>query len=268
VVETLAGIRAKLDQAPLQVLYAQGSEAGAREQVGRLEKIRPRLVIILGTRTLMTAAPVMKRIPGVFALVANPYFTSVAYDPKHPEDHQDNLTGIATPAPVEAALAKGAKLLGVSTWGLLYDPNDGGAAELAAQFTKSADSLGLKTLVETSADAASDLEGLERLRSRGAKVIYLPPAVSAARYAALLLAWGREHRVLVVSSHPDFKDGGAVLWVGLDYYQLGEETGALARRVLAGENPGRIPIMEKTPLAEARVNEALLKSWAGYPAGR
>ena len=81
----------------------------------------------------MVVTPVEKHTPVVFALVADPYFTGAAYAPEHPEEHQENLTGIASPAPLEAALQQGAGLLGHASWGLLYDPSDGLAAELAAE---------------------------------------------------------------------------------------------------------------------------------------
>ena len=100
--------------------------------------------------------------------------------------------------------------------------------------------------------------------NRGARVIYLPPAASAARYAPLVLEAGRQMKVRVVSSLPEGSHQGAVLWVALDYHKLGEEIGDLAGRVLAGEAPQTIPIVEKTPL-KVEVDETLARKWSGYP---
>jgi ABC-type uncharacterized transport system substrate-binding protein len=80
----------------------------------------------------------------------------------------------------------------------------------------------------------------------------------------LLLDWGKQQQVMVVSGHPEWRQG-AVLWVALDYRTLGEEAGALARRVLNGEAPVKIPIAEKAPI-EVQVDEGQLKKWSGYPA--
>ena len=93
-------------------------------------------------------------------------------------------------------------MLGGGPWGLLYDPNDGVAVELARRFVQEAPGYGIKPLTEESAAAAGDGPALERLLAQGARVIYLPPAASAARYAPLLLAWGRDLKVKVVSSYP------------------------------------------------------------------
>ena len=99
---------------------------------------------------------------------------------------------------------------------------------------------------------------------RGARVIYLPPAASAARYAPLVLDWGRQMKVRVVSGLPEGSHQGAVLWVALDYHRLGEDIGDLAHRVLDGGGPKTIPIAEKTPL-KVEVDETLLRKWSGYP---
>ncbi|MBM4295486.1 MAG: hypothetical protein FJ126_11385 [Deltaproteobacteria bacterium] len=70
--------------------------------------------------------------------------------------------------------------------------------------------------------------------------------------------------MLVLSSHPEMRDKGAVLKVALDYERLGEEAGALAQRILRGEKPARIPIVESAPL-KIEVDESLLQRWSGYP---
>jgi len=119
-------------------------------------------------------------------------------------------------------------------------------------------------LTETSTAAADDAGALARLVHRGAKVIYLPPAASTARFAPLVLEAGRQMQVRVVSSLPEGTRKGAVLWVALDYHKLGEDLGDLARRVLAGEAPKTIPLAEQTPL-QVEVDETLARKWSGYP---
>jgi putative ABC transport system substrate-binding protein len=262
--QAVAGFKAKLGAGPVEVVLVPEFGPEARETLRRVRQANPRLLVVMGTPALLVVAPVVKQIPVVFGLVANPYFTRAAYDPAHPEIHQENVTGIASPAPLNAALQHGASLLGQGPWGLLYDPTDGVAVDLARRFETEAQRLGVQPLTETSAAAATDSPGLERLLARGARVIYLPPAPSAARYAPLVLDWGREMKVRVVSGVPDGPHQGATLWVALDYRRLGEDLGDLAQRVLAGERPQTIPIGEKTPL-KVEVDETLARKWSGYP---
>jgi len=265
--QAIASLEENLQDLPLKVMCAPDSDREIREQLERARQLRPRLLVVLGTPALLQVAPVEKSTPVVFALVANPYFTKAAYAAAHPENHQENVTGIASPPPLEAALKEGSGLLGGAPWGLLYDPTDGVAADLAREFGQLAPGLGIKPLIEESRAAATDRPQLERLLARGARVIYLPPAASAARYAPLLLDWGRRLKVMVVSGYPEGSHRGALLWLALDYHRLGAEAAALARRVLRGESPQSIPIAQMTPIT-MEVDEDLLRRWSGYPPPR
>jgi putative ABC transport system substrate-binding protein len=262
--QAIAGVEAGLGQGRLEVVCVPELGPQGEEELRRVRERRPGMLVVLGTPALLKVAPVEKRTPVVFALVGNPYFTGAAHDPGHPEIHQENITGIASPAPVDAALKQGAALLGPRVWGFIYDPNDGVAVELKDRFLKEAPQYGITPIIAAAGDGAADLKGLEQLRSQGARVIYLPPAPNAGRYAPLLLEWGKQQIVMVVSGHPEWRQG-AVLWVALDYRKLGEEAGALARRVLGGEAPVKIPIAGQAPI-EVQVDEGLLKKWSGYPA--
>lgn len=262
--QAVAGLQAKLGTTPGEVVFVPEFGPEGKETLRRLRQRQPRLLVVLGSPALLLVAPVEKKVPVVFGLVANPYFTGAAYEPAHPDIHQENVTGIATPAPLEAAVQQGTSLLSQGPWGLLYDPTDGVAADLAQRFIKIAPGFGVQPLIETSTAAATDGPGLTRLINRGAKVIYLPPAASAALYAPLVLEWGRQMKVRVVSSLPEGPHQGAALWVAVDYHRLGEDIGDLANRVLAGEKPKIIPIVEKIPL-KVETDETLLRKWSGYP---
>ena len=230
-----------------------------------MQQLKPRLLVVLGTPAFMAVAPVEKHTPVVFALVADPYFTGAAYEPEHPEDHQENLTGIASPAPLEAALQQGAGLLGQASWGLLYDPSDGVAAELAAGIHPESPAVRHHSPDRGQHRGGHRPPGLEApLEPGGAGD--LPPAGGQRRRATPPWCWtgAAACKVMVVSGYPEGSHQGALLWVALDYRRLGEETAALAQRVLNGEAPKKIPIAQATPL-KVEVDEKLLRHWSGYP---
>jgi len=262
--QVVAGLRDGLAPRQLEVITIPEFGPKGDEALRRLRDQNPPLLLVLGSPALLRVAPVEKLLPVVFAMVANPYVTGAADDPSHPELHQKNITGIASPPPVQPALEQGARLLGEKTWGLLYDPQEGQAVEVAQLFTKTAPKYDLTPLTEASSDAATDLPALQKLLSRGARVLYLPPTATANRYAPLILAWGRDRRVKAVSSHPEANHQGAILWVALDYRAIGKEAAALAQRVLAGESPENIPLQKKMPV-RIEADEKLLRHWSGYP---
>lgn len=260
----VAGLKNALAPRPLEVVSVPEFGPTADAALKKIRGQHPPLLLVLGSPALLRVAPLEKVTPVVFALVANPYVTGAADNPRHPDIHQKNITGIASPPPVGPALEHGARLLGPGSWGMLYDPGEGQAVEVAELFTRLAPKFGLKPLTATSSAAATDLPALQKLLQRGARVLYIPPTAGAARYAATVLAWGRERQVRVVSSQAEGEHQGALLWVALDYQALGQEAGALARRVLAGENPEKIPITDSQPLQVA-ADESLIRYWSGYP---
>jgi ABC-type uncharacterized transport system substrate-binding protein len=262
--QVVAGLKGGLAPRSLEVVCVPEFGPEGDKALSRIRAKHPPLLLVLGSPALIRVAPVEKVTPVVFAMVANPYVTGAADTPSRPDVHQKNITGIATPPPVKPALEQGARLLGPGAWGMLYDPSEGQAVEMAKVFTDLAAKLGLTPLTETSTQASTDLPALKKLLSRGARVLYLPPTASAARYAPLVLAWGKERQVRVVSSQGDVSHKGAILWVALNYRTLGEEAAHLAKRVLAGENPEKIPITEKMPL-QVEADESLIQYWSGYP---
>jgi ABC-type uncharacterized transport system substrate-binding protein len=262
--QVVAGLENGLAPRPLEVVIVPEFGSAGDEALSRLRAGHPPLLLVLGSPALLRVAPVEKVLPVVFAMVANPYVTGAADTPEHPDIHQKNITGLASPPPVGAALEQGARLLGPGPWGMLYDPAEGQAVEVAKLFTDLAPKFGLTPLMETSTQASTDLPALKKLLSRGARVLYLPPTAGAARYASLVLSWGRQRQVRVVSSQAEVDHKGAILWVALDYRALGEEAARLAKRVLAGENPEHIPITEKMPL-QVEADESLIQYWSGYP---
>lgn len=263
--EAVVGLQESLKPQAVRLTLVKDLASQGEEAFRAVKARRPPLIIVLGTAALTLAAPAEKKIPLVFALVGNPYFTGAAADPKRPEIHQQNLTGLASPPPVTAALEQGAKLLGPQPWGLIYDPLDAASLEIKGQFESLAPRFGLTPFTEAASDGAADRQALDRLLVRRAKVFYLPPTASAARYGPMLLEMGRQRRLLVVSSHPELSGQGAILRVVLDYRRLGEETAALAKRLLAGDAPAQIPIAERAPV-KITVDESLLNYWSGYPA--
>ncbi len=261
--EVVAALKAGLEPRPVRVTLVSPATAGF-EALRWVRARRPPLIIVLGTGALTLAARAEKQIPLVFAMVGNPYFTGAAPDARHPEIHQRNLTGIASPPPIAAALEQGAKLMGPRPWGLIYDPLDGASLEIKERFEALAPTYGLTPMTEAASDASDDRRALDRLMARGAHVLYVPPATSATRYGPMLLELGRRRRLMVVSGDPELPAQGAILRITIDYRRLGEEAAAMARRVLARESPAEIPIVENTPISIA-VDESLLNFWSGYP---
>jgi len=264
--QVIKGIEQELGVTELPVCEAGGHWHRGQEIVQQLAQQDLALLIVLSTPALSLVAPKIKHRPLiVFGMVADPYSSGAAYDRRHPEDHQGNVTGIASPPPVAVALQQGTQLLPLyRRWGLLFDPLEGTSIELCEQFKQLAPNFGLTPVVQAAASETEAQAGLQALKAQGVRVVYIPPDQNARRYAPLLLKWGQEQKLLVVNGHPEFQSPGAILSVTTDYQVVGKLTAALARRILQGESPVQIPIQHETPML-VKVDERLLEKWSGYP---
>ena len=110
--QVLASLTAGLAPHRLQVAIVPEFGQAADQALKRIRAQDTPLLVVLGSSALIRVAPAEKSIPVVFAMVASPYVTGTADDPRHPDIHQKNITGIASPPPVAPALEHGARLLG------------------------------------------------------------------------------------------------------------------------------------------------------------
>jgi len=264
--QVLEGLQTAPGLPAFQVLDAGGDWRRGQDLVNRLAESPWDLLLVLGTPALELTARRIKGRPVAFAMVANPYFTGAAYDPDHPEVHQGNITGLASPPPLATALEQGRKLFPELTrWGLLFDPREGSSLELQQMFLQTAPRLGITPLVQAVETIAAAPRALEALIARGARVIFIPPDANGRRTGELILESGRHGKIVVVNGNPGVQGKGAVLTVTLDYPALGRDLAALAGRLLAGEKPAAIPIRQASPV-RLDVNERLLDLRSGYPA--
>ncbi len=252
-------------QRSLPIANAGGDTRQLLQLSRNLAQERPTLLIVLGTPALMAVAPRIKNLPTVFAMVADPFQTGAAYDASRPEDHQDNITGIASPPPLEQAIHQTLSIFPrKKRWGMIYHPHQGASVELRQLLTRLAVENHLSLTTKPALTAPEAEAALKDLVREGVEVLFLPPDHFAPVYGPAALALGQQRLLVVVNGNPRLTGKGAVLRVTLDYNAVGEAAGRLVQRLQAGEKPKQIPITRFSP-ATVEVDEALLQQWAGYP---
>jgi putative ABC transport system substrate-binding protein len=265
--EVIHGLEQVL-QRPLPVVTAAAGLRQAEAQAQQLAQEKLAVLVVLHTKTLKVVAPRIKKTPVVFAMVADPFQTGAAYDQARPEEHQENITGLASPPPLAEAQQQARRLLPhLSHWGLVYHPGEGPSVELFWRFQTLAQENGLQLTARPAATPEAAQAALADLRRQGVQIFFLPPDQFSSTYAPTLLAWGQQQAAVVVNGNPRLTTPGAVLRVTLDYAAVGQEAGRLVQRLLRGESPRQIPIATFSP-PRLMVDEALLARWAGYPPSR
>jgi putative tryptophan/tyrosine transport system substrate-binding protein len=264
--DVLRGMERVLNRS-LPVVEAGGDYAHGEFLISQLAAEKLQLLVVLGTQALTLTAPRIKKTLVVFAMVADPYHTGAAYNKAHPEDHQANITGIASPPPLEEAIRQALTLFPAKRhWGLLYNPWEGSSIELMQSVSALAQPAGLKLTIKAVSQEPEARAALVEMHQKGVQVVFIPPDQFSRMYSSPLLQMGTQQHVVVVNGNPRIDRKGAVLSVTLNYEALGEQAGHLVQRLLGGEKPAGIPITHASP-AQVEVDESLLTLWAGYPPG-
>jgi|GEM_PF-4107 len=178
----------------------------------------------------------------VFTYVYDPYRLGVA---RSAGDHPPNLTGVINFPPVGRMLDQLREILpDRRRLGVVWSPAQAGS-EAVLRVVRAEASRRNVELLEGNADSAPEvLEAARALIRRGAQVLLNPgDNIVAVGFDGLLKA-GRESRVPVFTVEGEQVERGALASLGVEYYQAGLEAGGYLARVLAGESPAGLPILE------------------------
>lgn len=253
ILDSLRGVQDEYEQSgalrelgvDVTVKSAQGEMALGQAIAQDLVRQRFDYIVSLSTIALQLSAQFNKTIPQVFGAVTDPYATGVA---KSPDDHQPNITGVATFQPVEAVLRTAREVFPrARRIGLAWNPGELSSEACTIKARELAPRYGF-TLVEANISSTADIkEAVDSLLVKNID-LFLTSGDST-----MLSAFDSVARQLHQSRVPYLSNSctdvarGAFLAVGPDYYNVGRRTGALAIRLMRGESPQTLPIQDYVP---------------------
>jgi len=218
-------------------------EANAEGDISTLTTIAQRfvdegvdLIVATSTPALQAAFNVTKdqeAPPIVFNAVTSPYAAGIA---NAPDDHPAWVIGVQALAPVEDALALIPALIpGIETVGYIYNPAEANSVVNTEIAIPEAEKLGLKLEVTTIANSSEVQTAAEALVSRGVQAFFVSTDSTVVSGLEALVKVANENDIPLFANDPASAQRGAAVALGLDYYQDGLDTGALAVAILKGE---------------------------------
>jgi len=194
------------------------------------------LMVTTSTPALQAAYNATKDMAGppiVFNAVTSPYAAGIA---TAADDHPAWVIGIQALAPVEDALALIPRLLpDVKTVGYIYNPSEANSVVNTEIAIPAAEALGL-TLEVTQISNSSEVQtAAEALLARGVEAFFVSTDSTVVASLEALIKVANENDIPLFANDPASAQRGAAVALGLDYYQDGLDTGALAVGILKGE---------------------------------
>ncbi len=205
------------------------------------------LIVATSTPALQAAYNVTKDSevpPIVFNAVTSPYAAGVA---AAPDDHPSWVIGIQALGPIADALGLiPAMMPDVATVGYIYNPAEANSVVNTEIAEPAAEELGLTFEVATISNSSEVQTAAEALVARGVQAFFISTDSTVVSGLEALVKVANDNDIPLFANDPASAERGASVALGLDYYQDGLDTGALAVGILNGElDIAATPIVEQ-----------------------
>lgn len=241
---------------------AQGNNGTAAQIARKFVGDKPDVIVAIATPSAQAVITATKDIPVVYSAVTDPVAAKLV---KTWGASGSNVTGVSDLSPLAKHLelirkvAPAAKRIGV-----VYSPGEANSVALVDALKKLAGTSGF-TLVEAAAARTIDVPGAAQSLVGKADVIYAPTDNNVMSALEGIVKIAQQAKLPLIAADTGAVKRGAVAALGMNYYDLGRQTGKLVVRVLNGEAPGAIASQTSETL-ELHVNpEAARKQGVTLP---
>jgi ABC-type uncharacterized transport system substrate-binding protein len=121
----------------------------------------------------------------------------------------------------------------------VYSPGEANSVVIVEALKKAVQGTGL-TVVDAAAPRTVDVAGAAQSLVGKADVFYAPTDNNVASAFGGLAKVADQAKMPLIAADTDVVNRGAVAALGLNYYDLGRQTGKQVVRILKGESPGKI----------------------------
>ena len=206
----------------------------ARQYVGSGADV----LVGIATPSAQALVAVTKSVPVVYSAVTDPVKAQLV--PGF-EASETNVTGASD----ELELSRQIELINrvvpnATRVGMVYNPGEVNSVVVVERLKELLPAAGM-TLVEAAAPRTVDVGSAARSLIGKVDLIYTNTDNNVVSAYEALVKVGSEAKLPLVASDTDSVERGAVAAYGIDYYDLGVQTGRLVVRILKGEAPGSIP---------------------------
>ena len=229
---------------------AQGNTGTAAQIARKYIGEKPDAIVAIATPSAQAVVAASKTIPIVYSAVTDPVAAKLV---KSWAASGTNVTGVSDLSPLQRHLELIKQIVPTAKKvGVIYSPGEANSVAIVNALKKTAAAAGL-TLVEAAAARTVDVVGAAQSLVGKVDVIYAPTDNNVMSAFEGIVKVAQQAKLPVVAADTDAVKRGAVAALGLNYYDLGRQTGKIVVRILKGEQPGAIASQTSTTF-ELHVN--------------
>jgi putative ABC transport system substrate-binding protein len=227
---------------------AQGNFGTAQQIVRQFVGEQPAVIVPITTPVSQAAVAATKDVPIVFTTVTDPVKAKIVPSMSKPGG---NVTGVVDFVPTAQQLKVVKEIVpGLKKLGLVYDPSLSNAVSTVESVKQVAPELGITT-VESPAMGLNNVVAAGQALVGKVDAIFVPNDTTVYAVFESLVKVCQDGKVPLFTAERRSVQRGAIATVGYDFKQMGEITAGVVARVLKGEKPGSIDViqMDKVPNA-------------------
>lgn len=220
-----------------QFQTAQGNTAIAAQIARKYVGDKPDVIVAIATPSAQAVVAATKTIPVVYSAVTDPVAAQLVpgWGPSG-----TNVTGVSDALSMEKQIELIKKVVpNAKKVGMVYNPGEANSVVVVKQLRELLPKSGM-SLVETTAARTVDVGAAARSLVGKVDVIYTNTDNNVVSAYESLVKVGNSAKIPLVASDTDSVKRGAIAALGVNYHDLGLQTGAVVVRILKGEKPGDI----------------------------
>jgi len=212
---------------------AQADQSNLQTIAQRFVNAKLDLVCAIATPSAQTMANATKDIPIVGTAITDYVEAKLIKDNKKPGT---NVTGTTDMNPIDKQLDLLLQLVPkAKTIGVIYNSSEVNSQLQVKLLKQLAEAKGLK-IQEATVTTVNDIQQAgNSLVAAKVDAIYVPTDNVVASAMPVLATITNEAKIPVICGEGEVVKNGALATVGIDYYKLGLQTGAMAAKILKGE---------------------------------
>ncbi len=215
-------------------------------------------IVTVSTISLQVTANHNKKIPHVFAAVTDPLKAGVA---KSFTDHLPNLTGLATPQPVESTVRLMRRVFPkAKVIGMIWNPAEVNSEICTVMTREAAKKYGFKVVEVTITGTQEIDQALRSILASEPDIFFTSGDTTVSAVIPSVAQKLRQKKIPYVTNTPADIDSGVFMCLGADYYDVGLKAAELTVRVIRGEKPATVPIVSYVP-EQLTLNLSLAKEY-------
>ena len=220
-----------------QYQTAQGNAGTAGQIARKFVGDQPDVIVAISTPSAQALLATTKNIPIVFSAVTDPVAGQLtpSWDASG-----TNVTGVSNALDLTKQAEMIRRILPqAKRVGMVYNPGEANSATVIKQLRELLPKYGM-TLVEAAAPRSVDVATSARSLLGKVDLFYTNNDNNVMSAYESIVKVANDAKVPLLSADTDSVKRGAVAAYGIDYHELGLQTGAMVLRILNGEKPGAI----------------------------